>query len=82
MVASFITSGVLNEELYFQSGGEMFLVFIRLEPFLADLRAAFKNPGMYKNVEAVAVRYAAYIDKNDPEASTAFRTRMRAILGK
>ncbi len=82
MVASFITSGVLNEELYFQSGGEMFLVFIRLEPFLADLRAAFKNPGMYKNVEAVAVRYGAYIDKNDPEASKAFRTRMRAILGK
>lgn len=82
MVASFITSGVLNEELYFQSGGELFLVYIRLEPFLSDLRAAFKNPGLYKNLEAVAGRYAAYIDKNDAEASAAFRTRMRAILGK
>lgn len=82
MVASFITSGVLNEELYFQSGGELFLAFIRIEPFLAELRAAFKNPGMYKNLEAVARKYAAYIDRNDPEASNAFRTRMRAVLGK
>ncbi len=82
MVASFITSGVLNEELYFQSGGELFLVFIRLEPFLAEMREAFKNPGMYRNLEAVAGRYAAYIDRNDPEASKAFRARMRAVLGK
>ena len=82
MVASFITSGVLNEELYFQSGGELFLVFVRLEPFLGELRAAFKNPGGYKNLEAVAQRYAAYMDRNDPEASAAFRSRMRLILGK
>jgi hypothetical protein len=82
MVASFITQGVLNEELYFQSGGELFLVYIRIEPFLTELRAAFKNPGMYRNLEAVALRYGAYIDRNDPAASDAFRTRMRAILGK
>jgi len=82
MVASFVTSGVLNEELYFQSGGELFLVYIRIQPILSDLRAAFKNPGMYKNLEAIAQRYEAYINRNDPEAANAFRTRMRAILGK
>lgn len=82
MVASFITSGVLNEELYFQSGGELFLVFIRLEPFLGELRAAFKNPGAYRNLEAVAHRYAAYINRNDPEAADAFRARQRLSPGK
>lgn len=82
MVASFITSGVLNEELYFQSGGELFLAFIRVEPFLAELREAFKNPGMYKNLETVAQRYEAYINRNDPNAADAFRARMRAIRGK
>lgn len=82
MVASFITNGVLNDELYFQSGGELFLVYLRLEPILAEYRAAFKNPGVYKNLEAVAARYAAYIDKNDPEASAAFRARVRAAVGK
>jgi hypothetical protein len=82
MVASFITAGVLNEELYFQSGGELFMVFTRIEPFLTDLRGAFKNPGMYKNLEAVAGRYAAYINRNDLGAADAFRSRMRTILGK
>lgn len=82
MVASFMTSGVLNEELYFQSGGELYLVFIRLEPFLGELRAAFQNPGLYKNLEAVAHRYADYINRNDPNAAEAFRNRTRVILGK
>lgn len=82
MVASFITSGVLNEELYFQSGGELYLVYIRLEPFLDELREAFKNPGVYKNLEAVAQLYAAYINRNDPNAADAFRSRMRLILEK
>lgn len=82
MVASFITSGVLNEELYFQSGGEMFLVYIRLEPFLEELRTAFKNPGAYRNLETVAKHYADYVNKNDPQAADAFRGRMRALLGK
>ena len=82
MVASFITSGVLNEDLYFQSGGELFLVFTRLEPFLGELREAFKNPGVYRNLEAVAGRYADYINRNDPGAADAFRARMRTMAGK
>lgn len=82
MVASFLNNGVLNEELYFQSGGELFLAFIRVEPFLTELRAAFKNPGMYKNLEAAARRYEAYVNRNDPDAANAFRARMTAILGK
>ena len=82
MVASFVTSGVLNEELYFQSGGEMFLVYIRIEPFLEELRTAFRNPGAYRNLETVAKRYGDDINRNDPEAAGAFRARMRAALGK
>jgi len=49
---------------------------------LAEYRAAFKNPGLYRNLEAVAKRYEAYINRNDPEAGTAFRARMRTMLGK
>jgi len=49
---------------------------------LAEYRAAFKNPGLYRNLEAVAKRYEAYINRNDPEAGTAFRARMLTMLGK
>jgi hypothetical protein len=80
MVASFLVSGILNEELYFASGGELFLVFARLEPILAELRAAYGNPGVYKNLETAAGRYAAFINRNDPGAADAFRGRLRAML--
>lgn len=82
MLASFVTSGVLNEELYFQSGGELFLVYVRIEPFLAEMRAAFQNPGLYRNLEIVARRYADYINRNDPGAADAFRARSKAMVQK
>jgi hypothetical protein len=82
MLASFIVKGILNEELYFQSGGEAFLVFTRLEPFLAEMRTAYKNPGLYRNLETVAARYADYINRNDPGAADAFRGRIRSMRAK
>lgn len=82
MVASFVTAGVLNQELYFQSAGEMFLAFSRLEPILPAMREGFKNPAMYKNLEEVARRYAEYMNRNDPASADAFRARIRVLAGK
>ena len=38
MVASFLTSGVLNRELFYQSGRELLLVWTRIEGILAAVR--------------------------------------------
>src|ERR1044072_1880294 len=43
MAASFVTAGVLNKELFFQSNGEMLFVWERMRKFVPDFRAAFKN---------------------------------------
>jgi hypothetical protein len=82
MLASFITSGVLNEELYFQSGGELYLVYVRIAPFLAEMRQAYSNPGLYRNLETVALRYAGYINRNDPGAAEAFQKRATGMIQK
>ena len=44
MVGSFVTSGVLNPELFYQSGGEMLFVWERLRGLVPELREAFGNP--------------------------------------
>src|ERR1700730_13892593 len=36
MVASFITSGVLNQGLFFQSGRELLFVWTRVQPILPE----------------------------------------------
>jgi hypothetical protein len=72
MVASFVTSGVLNQELFFQSGGEMLTCWERLKPLIPELRTMMKNPGIYRNLEAVGAEYAAYLKRQGPEAYEAF----------
>lgn len=51
MAASFVARGILDSELFLESGGEMLVVWARLEPFLADIRQA--NPRSMRNIEAV-----------------------------
>ena len=77
MVASFITGGVLNQELFFQSGRELLFVWVRLEPLLAEWRVAMKDPDYYKNLETVAEAYTAYVKKKSPEAYEGFLARVR-----
>ena len=53
MVASFIVSGVLNKELFFQSGRELLLVYERMRAVLPGLRDAYKDPSYLANLERV-----------------------------
>ena len=53
MVASFITSGVLNPELFYQSGRELLFCYARVRHVLPALREKLGNPGELKNLETV-----------------------------
>jgi len=76
MVASFITEGVLNDELFFQSNRELLLVWIRIEPILAEVRAAFHDSGYMKNLEKVAKSYVQYLERTSPGAYQGFKARV------
>src|SRR3974377_1765520 len=76
MVASFVTNGVLNQELVFQSSRELLLVWMRIEPIIEELRAAFKDPTYMKNLETVAKHYIDYLNRAHPETAAAFRARV------
>ena len=76
MAASFVTSGVLSEELFFQSGQELLVVYVRLREFIPTLRQNMKSPAMWKNLETVALHYIEWYEKKDPEAFQAFAARV------
>src|SRR5882672_7174940 len=40
MAASFVTSGVLHQELFFQSGGELLFVWVRVRELVPHMREA------------------------------------------
>jgi hypothetical protein len=76
MVASFVTSGVLNAELLFQNHRELLLVWMRLEPIIHEVRASFKDPSYMKNLETVAKAFTEYLDRINPETAAAFKARV------
>jgi hypothetical protein len=73
MVASFITAGVLEEELVFQNSRELLLVWLRMRPIAEEARAAFKDPNAWKNLQTVGEAYMRYLG---PETSDAFASRV------
>ena len=53
MVASLTLAGTVNQELVLDPSfsGEMFFIFAKVKPFLAELRTKMQNPRMFANVE-------------------------------
>lgn len=78
MVASFVASGVLNQELFFQSGRELLLVWERLQGILPALRAQNADPFAFANLEAVATAFIEHLDGRAPGTYAAFSGRQRA----
>ena len=76
MAASFITAGVLNAELFFENNRELLVVWLRVQHVVADVRAAFKDPGQWKNLETVGKQYADYLNRTSPGTLEAFTARM------
>ncbi len=77
MVASFITAHVLDQELFFQSGRELLLVWERLRDILPALRERNADAFAYANLETVARAYIVYLEKKSPGTYAAFSARQR-----
>jgi hypothetical protein len=65
MAASFVAHGILDRELFLESGGEMLVVYAKLEPLLAEIRASM-NPRLLLNVEKVIQASASAQERLKP----------------
>ena len=77
LVASFMTAGVLNKELFFQSGRELLLVWERVRDYLPSMREAYKDPSYLQHLETISNEFAAYFKKHDQAAYEAFLKRVK-----
>ena len=79
MAASFVTSGVLNQELFFESNGELLGVWEKVRELVPAFRAMFKNPNAWKNLETVGNAYIEHMKKNSPETYPAFQAMIKSM---
>ena len=77
MVAGFVTSGVLHQELFFQSGRELLLVYERLRDVLPEIREKMKDPLLYQHLESVGEEYATYFKRKSGDGYEAFLKRIK-----
>src|SRR5271166_7155896 len=66
MVASFITSGVLNQDLFLESGNELLFTWTKVSHLIPGLRAAFQNPRYLANLETVANAAIKRMNRDNP----------------
>lgn len=78
MVGSFITGGVLNAELFYQSGRELLFCYARIRHVLPELRVKLGNASELKNLETVAEGFIAWWHAQSPGAYDAFCKRIGA----
>jgi hypothetical protein len=73
MAASIVSHGLINEDFFFENTTELWVTWTRIKTIVPALRAARKNPLMWKNLEEVAGRFEKWVDKRAPEALDAYR---------
>jgi hypothetical protein len=79
MAASFVTSGVLNRELFLQSGGELLFTWEKIKDLVPEMRQVFNAPKHLSNMETVAKAIIDNMNRGNPKAYEAFSARVKAM---
>lgn len=76
MVASIVNRGMINDELFFESNGEIWVVWDRMRTIVPTWRNAFKNPTLFAGIEETCKRLEAWRERRAPGSTTAMRQMM------
>ncbi|HET9269062.1 MAG TPA: hypothetical protein VFO31_12900 [Vicinamibacterales bacterium] len=71
MAASLVTIGAIDGDAFRAAHGEMFGTFAKIEPFLAEMRAAFNEPAFCRHFEAVVM--------GEPDAAAILQRRREGL---
>jgi hypothetical protein len=59
MAAALVLKGALNEELFFETCGEMWFTLSKVSPIMKDVRAKMQTPELFAHMEKLATRSKA-----------------------
>jgi hypothetical protein len=76
MAASFVCMGVLNPEMFFVNNREFLLVWLRVRPYLPELRETYGDAHYFKNLETAGNLNIDYLNRTSPGALDGFIKRV------
>ncbi len=77
MCCSFITGGVLEREIFFESNREALVIWERLRDVIPEIRERYQDPKHLGNLEEVAGQFEQWLGKRGPDVYEAFAKRIR-----
>jgi hypothetical protein len=79
MAANMVNRGLINEEFFFETSGEQWLVWERLKNYVPEQRARSKNPHMFGNLEKHVKKLEAWRKRRAPGSTETMRQMMAAM---
>ncbi len=73
MVASIVNRGLIDEDFFFESNGEQWVVWEQVKPVIGAWRATFSSPNFLANLEKQCNRLEAWREKRSPGSNEAIR---------
>src|SRR5256885_12595184 len=73
MVASIVNRGLINDELFFESNGEIWVVWDRIRNVVPTWRTAVKNPTVFCHLESGCQRFETWRGKTGTGANAGNR---------
>ena len=78
MAASIVNHGLIHEQFFFETAGELWFAFEKGKAALAILRERQKNPRAYENLEKLALKYEKWMAERAPGSIEARRQQLSA----
>ena len=66
MAAGLANRGLIDDDLFFENAGEGFWVYDRIRELLPAMRATYKNPYAWGQLEAFGKRMEAWVERRSP----------------
>ncbi|MBI4466601.1 MAG: hypothetical protein HY656_04130 [Acidobacteria bacterium] len=82
MVCALFNYGLLHEELFFETTGEQYMVWVRIQPAVAGWRQQFGDPKVGHNLEKAARRYEKWRERRAPGSMKRMREMLAAMAGQ
>lgn len=77
MATGLVRRGMTDEEMFFESNAEFWIVWDRLKPLANEIRVLQKDPHIWENIEKLSVRYEHWRERRAPGSISAMRERLQ-----
>ncbi|MEE8200211.1 MAG: hypothetical protein V3R29_03495 [Candidatus Acidoferrales bacterium] len=79
MVCALFDYGLLHEDFFFETTGEQYMVWVRIQPVVAGWRQQFGDPKMFEHLEEAARRYEEWRERRAPGSVEKMRQMLAAM---